>query len=307
MGKLTERDDGTRVNREFEAPKTQVMGIIINGVLKRDLNWTMVAIGSMIAFMLELCGVSALAFAVGVYVPIQYSVPIFMGGIVRWCVDAWLARQSTVAMDSDDPEAKAKAEIEAIQKSETNPGVLLASGYIAGGSLAGVILAFFAFSDTIPKDIARWQYSTIPVTREATLDELGKDAARFKLGASAKDADVISFGKEISELSREEGVLQKWVKVPAGTKLKTPDKREILIDKEEFLGPIAERIMGREYFAPALFQTNANLLKLPEKLPVGAELKIPGGILPAILWFGVLTLLLGFAGAGWLFKEKPAS
>ncbi|NBT63735.1 MAG: peptide transporter, partial [Planctomycetia bacterium] len=145
MGKLTERDDGTRVNREFEAPKTQVMGIIINGVLKRDLNWTMVAIGSMIAFMLELCGVSALAFAVGVYVPIQYSAPIFLGGIVRWCVDAWLARQSTVALDSDDPEAKAKAEIEAIQKSETNPGVLLASGYIAGGSLAGVILAFFAF------------------------------------------------------------------------------------------------------------------------------------------------------------------
>ena len=44
-----------------------------------------------------------------------------------------------------------------------------------------------------------------------------------------------------------------------------------------------------------------------EKLPVGAELKIPGGVLPAILWFGVLTLLLGFAGAGWLFKEKPAS
>jgi glycosyltransferase involved in cell wall biosynthesis len=110
--------------------------------------------------------------------------------------------------------------------------VLLASGYIAGGSLAGVILAFFAFSDTIPKDIARWQYSTIPVTREATLDELGKDAARFKLGASAKDADVISFGKEISELSREEGVLQKWVKVPAGIKLKTPDKRDILIEKE---------------------------------------------------------------------------
>lgn len=306
MGKLTERDDGTRVNREFEAPKTQVMGIIINGVLKRDLNWTMVAIGSMIAFMLELCGVSALAFAVGVYVPIQYSAPIFLGGIVRWCVDAWLARQSTVALDSDDPEAKAKAEIEAIQKSETNPGVLLASGYIAGGSLAGVILAFFAFSDTLPKDIARWQYSTIPVTREATLDELGKDAARFKLGASAKDADVISFGKEISELSREEGVLQKWVKVPAGTKLKTPAKKEILIEKEEYLGPIAQRELGRDYLAPALFQTNATQLKLPEKLPVGAELKIPGGILPAILWFGVLTLLLGFAGVGWLFKEKPA-
>ena len=138
------------------------------------------------------------------------------------------------------------------------------------------------------------------------MDELGKDAARFKLGASAKDADVISFGKEISELSREEGVLQKWVKVPAGTILKTPAKKEILIEKEEYLGPIAQRELGRDYLAPALFQTNATQLKLPEKLPVGAELKIPGGILPAILWFGVLTLLLGFAGVGWLFKEKPA-
>lgn len=307
MGKLTERDDETRVNREFEAPKTQVMGIIINGVLKRDLNWTMVAIGSMIAIMLELCGVSALAFAVGVYVPIQYSAPIFLGGIVRWGVDSWLARKSGATVDSDDPEARAKAEIEAIQRSETNPGVLLASGYIAGGSLAGVILAFLAFSDTLPKDIARWQYSSIPVTREATLEESGKDAARFKLGASAKDADVISLGKEISELTREEGILHKWVKVPAGTKLKTPDKREILIEKEEYLGPIAQRSMGREYFAPALFKANSMQLKLPEKLPVGAELKMPGGILPAIIWFGVLTLLLGFAGAGWLFKDKPAS
>ena len=65
-------DDGTYVKREFEAPKTQVMGIVINGVLKGELNWSMIAIGAMIALMLELAGVSALAFAVGVYVPIQY-------------------------------------------------------------------------------------------------------------------------------------------------------------------------------------------------------------------------------------------
>ncbi len=307
MGKLSERDDGTRVNREFEAPKTQVMGIIINGVLKRDLNWTMVAIGAMIAFMLELCGVSALAFAVGVYVPIQYSVPIFLGGIIRWAVDSWVARSNSTALNSDDPEAKAQAEIEAIKKAETNSGVLLASGYIAGGSLAGVILAFFAFSDTLPRDIARWQYSSIPVTREAKLEELGKDAARFKLGASATEPEVIALGKEIAELSREEGILQMWVKVPAGTTLKTPDKREVKIEKEEFLGTIAQREMGRSYFAPALFQTNASKLKLPENLPIGAELKIPYGIIPAVCWFGFLILLLGAAGAGLLFKEKQSS
>jgi putative OPT family oligopeptide transporter len=148
MGRLNERDDGSKVNREFDAPKTQVMGIIINGVLARKLNWSMVAMGAMIAIMLELCGVSSLAFAVGVYVPIQYSVPIFLGGIIRWGVDAYQARKAAadVSAAGDDPEARARAEIEAIRKSETSPGVLLSSGYIAGGSLAGVAIAFFEFS-----------------------------------------------------------------------------------------------------------------------------------------------------------------
>ena len=304
MGKLSERDDGTRVNREFEAPKTQVMGIIINGVLKRDLNWTMVAIGAMIAFMLELCGVSALAFAVGVYVPIQYSVPIFAGGIIRWMVDAWLARKNAKAIDTDDPEARAQAEIEALRKSETNPGVLLASGYIAGGSLAGVILAFFAFSDTLPRDLARWQYASVPVTREARLEELSRDAARIKLGATAKEEEVEKLSREIASLSKEEGILYQWVKVPAGSTLRMPDKREIRIEKEEYLNSIAQKELGRAYKAPELFQANAEKLRLPQMLPVGAELKLPSGTIPALGWFAGLIVLLGITGAGWLFKEK---
>lgn len=307
MGKLSENDEGTRVNREFEAPKTQVMGIIINGVLKRDLNWTMVAIGAMIAFMLELCGVSALAFAVGVYVPIQYSVPIFLGGIIRWCVDAWMASKSAKAVASDDPEARARAEIEAIRKAETNPGVLLASGYIAGGSLAGVILAFFAFSDTLPRDLSRWQYASVPVTREASLEELSRDAARFQLGATAKDEDVQELARSISSLSKEEGILYQWVKVPAGTTLKTPDKKAITIGKDEYLHEIAARELHRSYKAPELFQANEDKLKLPQLLPVGAELKLPHGKISALLWFAGLVVLLGITGAGWLFKEKDTS
>src|SRR5207248_4172857 len=162
MGKLTEDDEGHTVKRAWDAPKTQVMGIIINGVLKRQLSWTLVLIGALIAVMLELCGVSALAFAVGVYVPIQYSAPIFVGGLVRWAVDSYLARQTHAeAAASDDPEAKARAEIEAIRRSETSPGVLLASGYIAGGSLAGVLIAFLSFSNEIPKKLAQWQYREV--------------------------------------------------------------------------------------------------------------------------------------------------
>ncbi len=67
--------------------------------------------------------------------------------MVRWYVDRHLTRQaeSEAGDVANDPEARARAEIEAIRKSETSPGVLLASGYIAGGSLAGVVAAFFEF------------------------------------------------------------------------------------------------------------------------------------------------------------------
>src|SRR5205807_2504982 len=136
-GKIKEHD-GKETTR-FDAPKTQVMKIIIDGVLARKLNWSLVLIGAMIAITLELCGVSSLAFAVGVYVPIQFSTPIFIGGLLRWAVEQYQARasQASIAAAGDDPEARARAEIEAIRKSETSPGVLLASGYVAGGSLAG--------------------------------------------------------------------------------------------------------------------------------------------------------------------------
>jgi putative OPT family oligopeptide transporter len=146
IGGVIKQVDGRELTR-FDAPKTQVMRIIIDGVLTQKLNWSLVLIGAMIAVTLELCGVSSLAFAVGVYVPIQFSTPIFIGGIVRWGIDSWQARksQAEIAAAGDDPEARARAEIEAIRKAETSPGVLLASGYIAGGSLAGVVVAFLAF------------------------------------------------------------------------------------------------------------------------------------------------------------------
>ncbi len=141
------RYEGTETTR-FDAPKTKLMQIIIDGVLTLKLNWSLVLIGAMIAVTLELCGVSSLAFAVGVYVPIQYSVPIFVGGILRWGIDSYQARSAAASLEAagDNPEARAQAEIEAIRKAETSPGVLLASGYIAGGSIAGVAVAFLEFA-----------------------------------------------------------------------------------------------------------------------------------------------------------------
>jgi putative OPT family oligopeptide transporter len=142
------KEVGGKELTRFDAPKTQVMKIVIDGVLAQKLNWSLVLIGAMIAITLELCGVSSLAFAVGVYVPIQFSTAIFLGGLLRWGVDSYQARvsQASIAAAGDDPEARARAEIEAIRKSETSPGVLLASGYVAGGSLAGVVVAFLEFA-----------------------------------------------------------------------------------------------------------------------------------------------------------------
>jgi hypothetical protein len=114
------------VANKFEAPKTRLMAIIINGILKQTLPWEMVLIGALISITLELVGVPSLAFAVGVYLPIQVSTPIFVGGILRWGIDKFRKRPAADA--------------------ESGPGVLLSSGYIAGGAIAGVVIAFFAFA-----------------------------------------------------------------------------------------------------------------------------------------------------------------
>ena len=131
-GRLKQRDDGSDVKMKFAAPKTQVIGIIINGVLKQKLNWGLILIGAMLAIGLELCGVGSLAFAVGVYIPMQYTTPIFLGGLIRYFAE----RMSTKPASTPQDEATAIAE------AETGPGVLLSSGYIAGGTLAGVLIAF---------------------------------------------------------------------------------------------------------------------------------------------------------------------
>ena len=89
----------------------------------------------MISIVLELCGVSSLAFAVGVYLPISTSAPIFVGGLVRWLVDH---RRKSDSRHQNLDEAQLAAE------SDKSPGVLLASGYIAGGAISGIVIAFIA-------------------------------------------------------------------------------------------------------------------------------------------------------------------
>jgi putative OPT family oligopeptide transporter len=120
---------------KFDAPKATLMSYIIKGILGGKLPWGLVLLGAMIALVLELSGIPSLAFAVGVYLPISTSAPIFVGGVVRWAVDRWIARKHAGRHLTDD---------ELAAEGDKSPGVLMASGYIAGGAIAGILIAFVA-------------------------------------------------------------------------------------------------------------------------------------------------------------------
>jgi len=128
------RPDGTTVTK-FDAPKAVLMSYIIKGILNHKLPWGLVMLGVMIAIVLEMSGIPSLAFAVGVYLPLSSSSPIFIGGMIRWLVDKYIAKKFK---DKDLTEEQLVAE------GDKSAGVLMASGYIAGGALAGIVVAFIA-------------------------------------------------------------------------------------------------------------------------------------------------------------------
>jgi putative OPT family oligopeptide transporter len=133
-GTIRKLPNGTDVPK-FDAPKATLMSYIIKGILGGQLPWGLVLLGAMIAITLEMSGIPSLAFAVGVYLPLSTSSPIFIGGMVRWLVDKWIARKHAGSNLTHD---------ELVAEGDKSPGVLMASGYIAGGAIAGILIAFLA-------------------------------------------------------------------------------------------------------------------------------------------------------------------
>jgi putative OPT family oligopeptide transporter len=132
-GSRSLRDDGSEVVR-FKAPKARLMAMITDGILQQRLPWSLVLLGVSIAIVLELCGVPSLPFAVGVYLPLSSSTPIFAGGLVRYVADRYTRRTQGASYSEADQ--------------DSSPGVLLSTGYIAGGAIAGVLIAFLSFPAT---------------------------------------------------------------------------------------------------------------------------------------------------------------
>jgi len=104
------------------APQARLMATVINGILSRKLPWGLVLVGVSLVIAIELLGIRSLTFAVGAYLPIGTTLPIFAGGVVRWLVDRAAAR-------AGDSEAE----------SDISSGSLFASGLIAAGGIAGLI------------------------------------------------------------------------------------------------------------------------------------------------------------------------
>jgi putative OPT family oligopeptide transporter len=102
------------------APQARLMATVINGILSRKLPWGLVLLGVCLVIGVELLGIRSLTFAVGAYLPIGTTLPIFIGGLVRWFVD----RAAERAGESEN--------------SEISSGSLFASGLIAAGGIAGL-------------------------------------------------------------------------------------------------------------------------------------------------------------------------
>ena len=116
----------------YPAPQATLMATLIKGILSQNLDWQYVFVGMFLAFVMELCGIKSLSFAVGAYLPLSTTLPIFIGGAIKGLVDNFKRK--------NQPAVSAEEE-------ELGKGNLFATGLVAGGAVAGVLIAFISGSD----------------------------------------------------------------------------------------------------------------------------------------------------------------
>jgi putative OPT family oligopeptide transporter len=110
---------------ELPAPQATLMKTVIEGVLAGSLPWGLVGVGGAFSLCAMLAGLPGLAFAVGIYLPLASMTPIYLGGLLRLLLERSRAPN---------------------EKGESDPGILASSGLVAGEGLAGVAIAFVAFT-----------------------------------------------------------------------------------------------------------------------------------------------------------------
>jgi len=118
---------------KYPAPQATLMATLIKGILSFNLDWQFVFVGVFLAVVMELCGIKSLSFAVGAYLPLSTTLPIAIGGAIKGIVDHKMKKNNKIINPDED---------------ELGKGSLFATGLVAGGAVAGVIIAFIAGSDS---------------------------------------------------------------------------------------------------------------------------------------------------------------
>ncbi|HEY7530567.1 MAG TPA: oligopeptide transporter, OPT family [Gemmatimonadota bacterium] len=118
-------------SEDLPAPQANLMALVIDGVVSRDLPWLLVAVGAAIALVVEMMGIPSLPLAIGIYLPFQLQAAIMVGGVVRWIV-----------------ERRIRPEPLEERREKRENGVLFSSGLIAGAALVGVLIAGLVFAET---------------------------------------------------------------------------------------------------------------------------------------------------------------
>lgn len=119
----------------YPAPQATLMATLIKGILSQNLDWQFVVVGIFLAVVMELCGIKSLSFAVGAYLPLSTTLPIFIGGAIKGLVDYRSSKTKAVSTN-------------VVEEEELGKGNLFATGLVAGGAVAGVLIAFLAGSDS---------------------------------------------------------------------------------------------------------------------------------------------------------------
>ncbi|MEO8150630.1 MAG: oligopeptide transporter, OPT family [Bacteroidia bacterium] len=136
----------------YAAPQATLMATLIKGLLSFNLDWNFVLIGVFLSVTMELCGVKSLSFAVGAYLPLSTTLPIFAGGMMKALID-W----------------KAKRAKQITEDSELGKGSLFSTGLVAGGALAGVIVALLSIIPPVHNALEKLDVS------QHIIDAIGSD------------------------------------------------------------------------------------------------------------------------------------
>ncbi|HUS01568.1 MAG TPA: OPT/YSL family transporter [Chitinophagaceae bacterium] len=145
---------------KYPAPQGTLMATLIKGILSFNLDWQFVLVGAAIAIVVELCGIKALSFAIGIYLPLSTTFPIFIGGAIRGIV-TWRKVKKDESLEEEEDLGK---------------GNLFATGLVAGGALAGVIVAILSVNDNVANTLARWS------AEHGLTSALGGDTGYYLLG-----------------------------------------------------------------------------------------------------------------------------